>query len=103
LLDAMIDGSLEGMQTFDRELEKAVRRGIISEQVALSYATNPGNLKLQLEGLSSGEGMDLGTILDRQGATPTPQVKTEPVSPKTERRTDFGPKPKETKLPDWME
>ncbi|MGD1211306.1 MAG: PilT/PilU family type 4a pilus ATPase [Candidatus Acidiferrales bacterium] len=48
LLDAMRDGDSEGMQYFDAEIEKAVRAGAIAMEVGLSYATNPGNLKLQL-------------------------------------------------------
>ncbi len=48
LLDAMRDGSLEGMQYFDGELEKLVRAGTISLNTALLYATNPGNLKVAL-------------------------------------------------------
>ncbi|MCI0413845.1 PilT/PilU family type 4a pilus ATPase [bacterium] len=103
LLDAMIDGSLEGMQTFDRELEKAVKKGILTEQTALTYATNPGNLKLQLEGLSTGEGVDLSTVLDRGSQPSAPTGKMEPVPPRVERKSEVRPKPKETKLPDWME
>ena len=48
LLDAMRDGSLDGMQYFDGELEKLVRAGTISIKTALLYATNPGNLKVAL-------------------------------------------------------
>jgi twitching motility protein PilT len=48
LLDAMRDGSLDGMQYFDGELEKLVRAGTISMNTALLYATNPGNLKVAL-------------------------------------------------------
>ncbi|MGH9444641.1 MAG: type IV pilus twitching motility protein PilT, partial [Terriglobia bacterium] len=48
LLDAMRDGSLEGMQHFDAEIEKLIRAGRISCETGLAYATNPGNLKLQL-------------------------------------------------------
>ncbi|HWI18992.1 MAG TPA: PilT/PilU family type 4a pilus ATPase [Vicinamibacterales bacterium] len=48
LLDAMRDGSLDGMQYFDGELEKLVRDGTISMSTALLYATNPGNLKVAL-------------------------------------------------------
>jgi twitching motility protein PilT len=48
LLDAMRDGSLDGMQYFDGELEKLVRAGTISMTSALLYATNPGNLKVAL-------------------------------------------------------
>src|SRR5215203_2931308 len=52
LIDAMTDGYLEGMQTFDREIEKLVRNGVVDEQVALGYATNPNNLALALQGLA---------------------------------------------------
>jgi twitching motility protein PilT len=48
LLDAMKDGELDGMQHFDGELEKLVRAGEISKQTAYMYATNPGNLQVQL-------------------------------------------------------
>ena len=48
LLDAMRDGSLDGMQYFDGELEKLVRAGTISVSTALLYATNSGNLKVAL-------------------------------------------------------
>ena len=48
LLDAMRDGSLDGMQYFDGELEKLVRSGAISMSTALLYATNAGNLKVAL-------------------------------------------------------
>jgi twitching motility protein PilT len=48
LLDAMRDGSLDGMQYFDGELEKLVRAGTISQSTALLYATNAGNLRVAL-------------------------------------------------------
>jgi twitching motility protein PilT len=48
LLDAMRDGQTEGMQYFDGEIEKLVREGAISFETALLYATNPGNLRVQL-------------------------------------------------------
>jgi twitching motility protein PilT len=59
LLDAMRDGDTDGMQHFDKEIEKLIRAGLIDVEVGLSYATNVGNLRLQL--------VDL---LDPQGATP---------------------------------
>jgi twitching motility protein PilT len=52
LLDAMRDGSTEGMQYFDGELERMVREGILDLQSALSYATNAGNLRLELADLA---------------------------------------------------
>ena len=48
LLDAMRDGSLDGMQSFDGELERLAREGTISVQTALLYASNPGDLRLTL-------------------------------------------------------
>jgi twitching motility protein PilT len=51
LIDAMRDGSTEGMQYFDGELEKLLRAGTIDMDTCLSFATNPGNLSLQLTDL----------------------------------------------------
>jgi len=49
LIDAMADGTLEGMQTFDGELEKLINAGVVDKEVALSYASNRTNLLLRLE------------------------------------------------------
>jgi twitching motility protein PilT len=48
LLDAMRVGGNEGMQHFDGEIERMVREGTIEMECAMSYATNPGNLQLEL-------------------------------------------------------
>jgi twitching motility protein PilT len=48
LLDAMRDGSTEGMQHFDAEIDKLVRDGVVDVDTAFTYATNPGNLRLEL-------------------------------------------------------
>ncbi len=48
LLDAMRDGEQDGMQCFDDEIEKAIRAGSVDLETGLSYATNAGNLRLQL-------------------------------------------------------
>ena len=54
LIDAMHDGSVDGMQTFDDELEKLWTRRVITREIALMYATNPTNLALRLgEGTES--------------------------------------------------
>src|SRR4029077_19644111 len=52
LLDAMRDGTTEGMQHFDGELDRMVRGGILDLESALSYATNAGNLRLELADLA---------------------------------------------------
>lgn len=48
LVDAMRDGTLEGMQHFDAEIERLIRGGVIDLSTGLAYATNAGNLRLQL-------------------------------------------------------
>jgi twitching motility protein PilT len=55
LQDAMEAGSLEGMQTFDGELEKLIQAGGVDREVALSYATNRTNLELRLSTQSGGD------------------------------------------------
>jgi twitching motility protein PilT len=52
LLDAMKDGATEGMQSFDGELERLIRAGVLDLEPALSYATNAGNLRLELADLA---------------------------------------------------
>lgn len=52
LVDAMHDGSLDGMQHFDGELERMVRAEIIDLQTAFAFATNAGNLRLQISDLA---------------------------------------------------
>jgi twitching motility protein PilT len=49
LVDAMADGVLEGMQTFDHELERLINERVVDRDVGLSYATNRTNLMLRLE------------------------------------------------------
>jgi len=48
LTDAMHDGSVDGMQTFDDELEKLWNERVITKEIALAYATNATNLALRL-------------------------------------------------------
>ena len=60
LVDAMRDGELEGMQHFDGEIEKLIRTGVVDMETGLSYATNPGNLRLQMSDMPGVEAQ-LGT------------------------------------------
>jgi twitching motility protein PilT len=48
LLDAMRDGTTEGMQYFDGEIEKLIRAGIVEFEAGMSYSTNAGNLRLEM-------------------------------------------------------
>lgn len=54
LTDAMVDGAIDGMQTFDLELEKMLRAGTITREVALAYASNANNLALMINDMPSG-------------------------------------------------
>ena len=58
LMDAMEDGALDGMQTFDGELERLVEEGALDIEEALTYATNPTNLRLRVA--SQGEESEKG-------------------------------------------
>jgi twitching motility protein PilT len=49
LLQAMSDGTSEGMQYFDGELEKLVRAGVVDLDTAMMHATNPQELRRTLE------------------------------------------------------
>jgi twitching motility protein PilT len=51
LLDAMRVGGQEGMQHFDGDIERLIRNGTIDMETGLAYATNPGNLQLDMSDL----------------------------------------------------
>lgn len=55
LLDAMKDGALDGMQYFDGEIEKLIRAGVIELETGLAFASNAGNLRLQISDLTGEE------------------------------------------------
>src|SRR6267143_470099 len=48
LLDAMRDGSTEGMQYFEGEIDKLIRAGIVDFETGISFSTNAGNLRLEM-------------------------------------------------------
>jgi twitching motility protein PilT len=54
LVEAMNDGDLEGMQTFDTVIERMINEKIISKDDGLAFATNPHNLALRLSGFGGG-------------------------------------------------
>ena len=51
LLDAMRVGEQEGMQSFDGDIERLIRAGVLDMETGLAYATNPGNLQLDMSDL----------------------------------------------------
>jgi twitching motility protein PilT len=55
LLDAMRDGSGDGMQCFDIEIEKLIRSKVLDMDTGMAYATNEGNLRLLLADLADGQ------------------------------------------------
>jgi twitching motility protein PilT len=61
LLDAMRVGTTEGMQHFDGEIEKLIRAGTIDFETGMTYATNPGNLRLELADFAQAEGVRTAT------------------------------------------
>ena len=75
MIDAMRDGAIDGMQTFDGELEKFIRDGSIKREVALSYATNANNLALaisDLDGAPAAEDSEI--VFDVEPEKPSIQV-----------------------------
>src|SRR5512134_3278605 len=70
LLDAMQDGALEGMQTFDQEIEKLILGGRIDRELALSYATNRTNLQLRLDTQGAGASKPEEIPLKLKGGDP---------------------------------
>jgi twitching motility protein PilT len=52
LLDCMRVGSEDGMQHFDGEIDRMIREGVVDIDTGLAYATNPGNLQLELADLA---------------------------------------------------
>ncbi len=97
LQDAMEAGGLDGMQTFDQEIERLIGEGVIDRETGLSYATNRTNLQLKLdasgETAASSESIPLKDPLRRTGSfqTPAPGAPTQPAKPRSETagETDF--------------
>ena len=77
LLDAMEDGVLEGMQSFDQELERLINVGVVDRETALSYSTNRTNLQLRLDTQGTGATEKVAAI------KPTPSRSSPPSSPGT--------------------
>jgi twitching motility protein PilT len=77
LIDAMNDSILDGMQSFDYELERLITNGTLDKDTGLSYATNRTNLALRLD-TQSGE-----------DAGPTIRAKETPPVRKPAPKSDF--------------
>jgi twitching motility protein PilT len=68
LLDAMEDGVLEGMQSFDYELERLITTVQLDRETALSYATNRTNLQLRLDTQSGADVPSVGKPMEPAAA-----------------------------------
>ena len=57
--DALFDGKeIYGTQTFDQALLDLLRKGEITDEIALEYATNPADMKLKMQGVGKGAIVD---------------------------------------------
>jgi twitching motility protein PilT len=68
LLDAMRVGEQEGMQCFDGDIERRIREGALDMETGLAYATNPGNLLLDMSDLKLAAEAD--ALLETEAVTP---------------------------------
>ena len=60
--DALFEGKeMYGTQTFDQAILDILRRGEITEKIALEYASNPSDLKLKMQGVGKGALVDENT------------------------------------------
>src|SRR6266853_2529695 len=64
LLDAMRVGEQDGMQHFDGNIERLIREGIIEMDTGLAYATNPGNLQLEMSDLKLDAEVEADPLLE---------------------------------------
>ena len=84
LQDAMEAGSLDGMQTFDGELEKLILAGTVDRETALSFATNRTNLELKLSTQSGQDVEPAIPLAPSEGAfapgRPRPRPSASPAS-----------------------
>ena len=64
--DALFDGKeIYGTQTFDQALLDLIKKGEISKEMALEYATNPADLKLKMQGVGKGAIVDEESMGDK--------------------------------------
>ena len=49
----MEQGDQEGMQTFDGVIEQLIRKGVVTREMAMPYATNANNLLLRISDMDA--------------------------------------------------
>ena len=65
ITDAMNDGALDGMQTFDKVLERYIREGLVTRETAMAYASNATNLALAISDLDQ-DARDAAVAMQQQ-------------------------------------
>ncbi len=69
--EIMEQNSQQGMQTFDQSLERLSKLGIITDETALSFADQPGDLKIKLQqnAMTGEEGKEVLRQMDTSAFT----------------------------------
>lgn len=69
--EIMEQNSQQGMQTFDQSLERLSKLGIITDETALSFADQPGDLKIKLQqnAMTGDEGKEVLRQMDTSAFT----------------------------------
>jgi twitching motility protein PilT len=73
LLDAMRDGTFDGMQDFDSVIKEFIERKTVTLEDGLAFATNPNNLMLTLKGVTAQD-----DYLRAEAAAPAPRAAATP-------------------------
>ena len=81
LIDAMNDGVLDGMQSFDVELERLWKEGLVTKDTAISFATNAPNLALRMSGIGGAS---------REGGGAPDAKAEEAAKPAESKRKTYG-------------
>lgn len=71
ITDAMNDGGLDGMQSFDKVLERYIREGLVTRETAMAYASNATNLALAITDLDEIPGSSAPLVPEPEPAPPT--------------------------------
>ncbi len=79
LVDAMRDGDMDGMQDFDSVIERMIRENVIDLETGLAYATNSGNLRLQLTDWIEEQAAAERKAAKSTSASPTPMPQGAPA------------------------
>ncbi len=101
LTDAMRDANIDGMQDYDTVIEGMVRENLIDIETGLAYATNPGNLRLQLTDLfeereaaaRKAQSAASGPKSSAQSASPTTTPQGAPARPGSTAAPAASPAP----------